>query len=231
MDQNTQTPKKGDSVLLSSLDDVERAALLSHGQRRNFRAGESIFLRGDEGASMLIITDGRVEISITAMNGRKSTLNHMGPGEVLGEVALFDQGTRSADATAATKVEALNLSRRDVSRFLQDHPDATLALIGELCAKVRNASDMFEVQSQVAADTRLARCILRIGEKWGDETEDGEVRISTAFSQTDIGELSGLARENVNRHMKAMIEDGLIRMDGRKMTITDVEGLSDLAEI
>lgn len=218
-------------MLLSSLDADTRDALLARGQKRSYSSGEAVFVRGDEGTSMLIITAGRIEVSITSLNGRKSTLNHMGPGEVLGEIALFDQGVRSADATAATKTTGLMLSRRDVSQFLNEHPEATMGLIGELCAKVRNASDMFEVQSHVAADARLARCLLRVGEKWGEETEDGHIHIHTPFSQTDIGELSGLARENVNRHLKALIEAGSVRMDGRKITITDPEALMDLAEI
>lgn len=218
-------------MLLSSLDPETRAALLSRGQKKTYRSGESIFLRGDEGTTMMIIVAGRVEISITAMTGRKSTLNHMGPGEVLGEVALFDQGTRSADATAATKVEAMILARRDVAQFLQEHPEATMGLVGELCSKVRNASDMFEVQSQVAANARLARCLIRVAEKWGAKNAAGEIHIGTPFSQTDIGELSGLARENVNRHLKAMIEDDLIRMEGRRITLLDPAALRDMAEI
>lgn len=219
-----------ESVLLAALDTEARAKLLQQGAKRRFAAGETIFARGDEGSSIFIIASGRVEISITSMNGRKSVLNHMGPNEVLGEVAMIDRGTRSADATAANDVEGTLIGRADITRFLGQHPEATMGLVEELCAKVRNASEMFEVQSQVQANIRLARCLLRIGEKWGQPFGDGYV-IEQPFSQSDIGEIAGLARENVNRHLKSMIQNGIVSQEGRLLTILDAETLRDIAEL
>lgn len=219
------------SMLLAALEPEARAELLARGRRKSFRKGEMIMARGDEGTTLMVIISGRVEVSVTALNGRKSVLDHMGAGEVLGEVAMMDNGTRSADVIAGSKVDALILSRADIRNFLVEHPDAAVAMIAELCAKIRNASDMFENQAQVVANNRLARCLLRIGEKWGSENPDGSINIDQPFSQADLGEFSGLARENVNRHLKSWEAEGLIRIDGRKIILLDAVALEDIAEL
>jgi len=216
--------------MLTAMDPAARERLLENGTTKTFEVGETIFARGDEGGSIFIILTGRVEISLTAMTGRKSVLNHMGPGEVIGEVAMFDHLPRSADAVAATRVEGLSIGRSVITQFFVDKPEAAMALVAELCAKVRNASDMFEVQSQVQANIRLARCLLRIGEKWGRHEGAGYI-IDQPFSQSDIGEIAGLARENVNRHMKTLIADGIVEQDGRKIVILDSEALKEIAEL
>lgn len=219
------------SMLLAALEPEARSALLARGRRKSYRKGEMIFARGDEGSTLIVVISGRVEVSVTALNGRKSVLDHMGAGEVLGEVAMMDNGTRSADVIAGSKVEALILSRADIKTFLAEQPDAAMAMIAELCVKIRNASDMFENQAQVVANNRLARCLLRFSEKWGVRAADGSVRIDQPFSQADIGEFSGLARENVNRHLKNWEAEGIVRIDGRTIVLTDTVALEDIAEL
>lgn len=216
--------------LLDCLTHEGRMDLLRCATERRLDAGAALFHEGDPGHEMYIIEEGRIEISTQAMNGRRSVLNHMGPGEVVGEVALLDKGTRSADAVAATPVKLAVISRATLTAFLADNPEMTTALIGELCAKVRNASSMFQVQSQASARARLARCLLQLAIKWGTP-EGAGTRITQNLTHTDIGAFAGLARENVGRHFKAMARDGLIHVDGHTVTLLDQAALEDLAEL
>ena len=220
-----------DSLLLSSLSDDDRHTLLSHARRTSFQPGQMIFGRSDPGDTLLLIEDGRVEISITSLSGRKSVLNHMGPGEALGEIALLDGGARSADATAATVVTGLVLHRRDVLAFLHDRPHALFALVAELCVKVRNASEMFATQAQTEAQSRLARALIRLAERWGEDTPDGALLPAERFSQTDLGEFSGISRENVNRRLRAWADEGLIGMGPKGITLKDPAALGEIADL
>jgi CRP-like cAMP-binding protein len=219
----------GGSVLLEALDDSDRAQLLQRARSVKYSPAETIYAIEDPGDTMLLIDKGRVEVSVTSMTGRKSVLNHMGPGEVVGEIALLDNGPRSADVVAATEVEGVLLHRRDLLSFLAEHPETTLSLLAEVCAKVRNASEMFASQSQTIAQARLARCLLRLGRKWGDENAEGDVRLTQQFSQGDLGEFSGLARENVNRHLKTWVSEGILAFDGRQIVLHEIEMLEDIA--
>lgn len=220
------------SPLLSSLTDEALSGLKSLGQMRHYSARKLIYAQGEPGDSMLVLETGRVEISRTSTGGRRSVINHMGPGEVVGEIAMLDRGERSADVTAATEVTAFLISRTALLAFLQNNPEAALAMIGEICAKVRNASDMFEAKSEINGEARLARCLLRIAEKWG-VGNDQVVTLTQGFSQTDLAEFSGLARENVNRHLRRWNEGGLIEHDTRNriLVLSDLAALRELAAI
>jgi CRP-like cAMP-binding protein len=219
------------SMLLNTIPVDARSTLLRRSHAVRFDAGETIFSQGEPGDTMILIEAGRVEISLTSINGRRSVLNHMGPGEVLGEIALLDGRERSADATAATAVTGRLIYRRDVLSFLSAEPESVMHLISELCAKIRNASDMFAVQSETRAPARLARCLLRLGEKWGERDDDGRVVIAGSFSQSDIGAFSGLARENVNRHLRAWTAAGIMEMGQERILLLRPDALEELAHL
>ncbi|SFA98330.1 cAMP-binding domain of CRP or a regulatory subunit of cAMP-dependent protein kinases [Poseidonocella pacifica] len=217
-------------MLLSMMSESARAALLQRSAPISFGPGEAIFTEGSPGETMIFVQDGRVEISRMTMGGRRSVLNHVGPGEVLGEVALLDGQGRSADAIALSEVTGRVVHRRDVLAFVAAAPESTLMLIAELCSKVRNASDMFSIQSETHAPTRLAQCLLRLGEKWGVAGENGAVRIPGKFSQSDLGAFSGLARENVNRHLRGWASDRVVTLEPDALMLHRPDVLARLAE-
>ncbi len=228
--QDGQRPQTK-SILLSSLSDEAREKLLARGHKKTYKRGVTIFARGQTGTTMLLIQSGRVEISVTTINGRKSILENLGPGEILGEIATFDGGERSADATAASAVEGLALSRQDVAAFLAEYPDAAMSIISELCLRIRLTNEIVETKTNIAASARLTRCLLRLADKWGAETKDGDIKISQQFSQADIGEFSGLARENVNRYLKGWESEGILGFEGRNIVIKDFEALETIADL
>jgi CRP-like cAMP-binding protein len=228
-DSYPDSPAQG--MILNALPAEARASLLARGRRRSYRKGEVIFSRGDEGAWALLIEDGLVEVSVMSLAGRKSVLNHMEKGEILGEIALLDGQPRSAEAVAASDVSGIIVRREAVVAALKQNNDACFRIIETLCARARNASEMFELQSLTSGNARLARCLMRVAEKWGREDSDGSICIEQNLSQTDLGELAGIARENVNRHLQSWVQDGLIHFDKGDITLIEPEAIADFAEL
>ena len=223
------TSELRDSVLLSSLGHEDFVAMFAPARRTCFAAGQVLFTEGDPGTSVFLIETGRVEVSITSLSGRKSIIAHMGPGEILGEIAALDGGGRSATVTAANEMSGLVLPRSHVLQYLTERPDVAQAVIVELCKKVRNASDMFANRSVVEGGPRLAKALLRLFDKWGEAQGEATV-LTEAFSQTEIGDFGGLARENVNRYIKAWVgQDILAHQDGA-LVLLDRDRLEDLAD-
>ena len=103
--------------ILDALSAHDRAFLLQQCQRRHYCAGENIFSRGDVGNWVLLIESGIVEVSLLSLNGRKSILSLMEPKEMLGEISLFDQQPRSADATAKRMLAARSFTALQCRRF------------------------------------------------------------------------------------------------------------------
>ncbi len=217
-----------DSVIFSTLSPLHRQHLLKGAKLKHYKKGEAIFSRGDQGDWMLIIESGVVEISVVAMDGRKSVMNYMESGEVLGEVAILDNQDRSADAIALEETSGLIVHRHTFKAYLEKNNDACFAIIETLCKRVRNASDMFENRSLTAASARLARCILRIAEKWGEEHDDTLV-INHPISQSDLGDFSGIARENVNRYIKNWEKENILSFKKTGIVLLNIDKLEELA--
>lgn len=221
------------SILLKALPQQDWDALLELGRPVTFAKGRTIVMQGSSGQEMYLILEGRVEVSIISAEGTKNVLNQMGPGEIMGEISLLDGGVRSADAVAASDIVSLiAIDRQTVLRVLKRSPDMVFAVISELCRRVRNASEMFEVKSEKQARVRLARSLLRLAAKWGEDIETGSgSRMLRGFSQSELGDYAGLARENVNRCLKAFEDEALIARREEGLVLLDLEEIADVAQL
>ncbi|WP_294610298.1 Crp/Fnr family transcriptional regulator [Roseovarius sp.] len=205
------------------------ALLERHGRAVEFAAGTTIYGTGDNDSSMMLITGGRVEISRTSSDGRRSILTHLGAGDMVGELAAFDGGPRSADVVAATLVRGLVMTRGQIGALLQDNPEAALGVIETLCRRLRETSAMYTAHVLADGRVRLARLLLHLSEKWGEPMPDGRRRLSERFSQSDLGDLVGLTRESVNRQIREWEQDGIVARHGRGLVLSNPAALLEVA--
>lgn len=220
-----------DGHLWNWLEEFRRHALAERGLPRRYARGETVFVRGDPGDYLLVVRSGLLEVSVTSLGGRKSVLNHAGPGEILGEISVLDRGPRSADVTALDDTDVTIVPRAALVALIAEDRELALMVIERLCALVRNASEMFETHALTAASARLARCLVHLARKWGSPGPDGGIAMSQRFSQAELGAFAGLARENVNRYLRAWAGDGLITFDRGEIAIHDMDALERLAEL
>ena len=215
-------------TFLGELPEPALSQLVKRGRMVNIAAGETIYRRGDPGDSLMILIKGRIKISNTTVNAREIVLNFLGPGDVAGEIAALDGEPRTADAIAIEATEAFQLHRNDLRTVLTSHPQAMFSIIEKLCAKLRATSAMAE-EGLLPMSGRCASGLLRLANQHGRECKDG-VLIDLAVSQRDLGNYLGLSRENTSRQLGALKDSGLIRAEGNRILILDMEGLQEIAE-
>lgn len=186
-------------VLFRALDPQSRQILGQRVQRKRIAAGDTIFTVGAPGQSMIAISKGTVRISYPTTRGRAVLLADLGPGEVFGEVALLDGRERSATATAVTNCELVVLERSHVVPFLRERPDVCLTLLELLCARLRRSDERMADIAFSDLPARLAKTLL---------ARAGDDRVE--LSQSDIADMVGSARENVNRQLRAWKQRGIV---------------------
>ncbi|WP_136439447.1 Crp/Fnr family transcriptional regulator [Pacificoceanicola onchidii] len=218
------------SILFEALQSQDAAALRGIARPVHYPAHAQICAEGGDDDSMLLIETGRVEISLTSVDGRRSILAQLGPGDVVGEMAALDGRPRSADAEAAGHVTGLLLTRVQVQTFLQMRPEAALLVIQTLCERLRKTNARLASQAQTDGPTRLARLLCQLFRDWGREETDGSIRMTESFSQSDLGDMTGLTRETVNRNIRAWETKGILRRVDATLILTDVEALEGLAQ-
>jgi CRP/FNR family transcriptional regulator, cyclic AMP receptor protein len=128
--------------LFKLLDGSERADLERVFERRDFAAGERIFSLGEPGDSLYIVGTGNVELFVKDNAGARIVLTVCGPGEVFGELSLFDGGARTASALALENSTLLVLDRDDLLGFLRAHPDAALDLLTTMGQRIRTTDEL-----------------------------------------------------------------------------------------
>lgn len=215
--------------LFGSLSSATLAALASAAHRRTWGAGQLIFQRGDTGDHMLAITAGRVRLSLATAQGRELMLRQLGPGEVLGELAIIDGEPRSADAVAVEPTSAIVLLRRPVLEVAEMRPDLGLALARHLCAMVRSTNLQMESIALYDLRMRLIRFLLfSLAQVYGPHPPD-EAALATRLNQSDLSAVLGASRPKVNQALQSLIAEGALRREGGGLTCV-VPRLRILAE-
>ncbi|MEX6505771.1 Crp/Fnr family transcriptional regulator [Jiella sp. M17.18] len=213
--------------IFQALDERDRRELASYAYCKSYRAGEPIFLMGSAGQSMMAIVAGSVRISVVTPNAREIVLADLSKGEVFGEMALIDGGERSALATALTNTTLLVLDRRDVFALLERQPKSALKLLELLCKRLRQSDERMTELAFLDVPSRLARTLIRAIDSPGCPVCAQGAKLS--FSQSELANMIGSSRENVNRCLKAWQRRGVIDMKNGWLIIPDRAALQALA--
>lgn len=206
------------SRLFQVLRPDELDALLPHALIRRYPRHAVLMRKGDASTEMAVIASGRVRIGSTAADGRDVTLAVLGPGEVLGEMALLDGEPRSADVVALDDCVVLTVARARFVLLLQGNADLCLRLIGFLCSRLRRANVALEELALLDLPGRLGGVLVRLARDYGRPVAEG-MRIELRLSQKDLGTLIGASREKVNRQLRRWEEARVLAFDGRHIVL------------
>jgi CRP-like cAMP-binding protein len=203
-------------------DQLER--LVTYMRVAHYPRRTVLFRKGDPGNNMMVVLHGRVKVCTHSEDGKELVLNLFSPGEVFGEIALLDGADRTADAVTLDACDLLVLERRDFLPFLRGHPDACMRLMAVLCQKLRQTSVLLEEALFLEGPSRLAKRLVHLAEAFGKPVADG-VRIDLQLSQQQLGNMVGMSRESMNKHLRQWREEDLIRVQEGYYVITDLEAL------
>lgn len=215
--------------LFRQLLPVEIERIISLIVEKRFDNGQIIFMAGDDGSSMMIVLEGKVQISAISEDGKEITLNYIEAGGLLGEIALLDGKKRSANATAAGNCRLACIQRAEFIPYLRANSDVAIQLLMVLCEKLRNTSYMLENLGLLPVPARLAKLILKLADINPDNIHSGYV-ITLSLSQQKIANLIGTTRESVNRTLRQWQVEGLIKQQQQQMTLLNPKQLISLSE-
>ena len=203
--------------------------LLALMTRVHLERGAVLFSQGEPGASMYVVARGSLKVTRSNTLERPTILAVLGPGDVFGEMSLLDSNDRDATVTAVGPVTLLELSRARFDEELGRRPDLVRALLGHLARRLRSSNDT--VSDLVFADVpaRVARLVLRLGERFGVPTDDGRLIVDHQLTQAELAQLVGSARETVNKALARFASEGWIDVQQRIITIRDADRLRAFA--
>ncbi|MFB9775415.1 Crp/Fnr family transcriptional regulator [Brevibacterium otitidis] len=216
------------ATLFAGLDDESTSALLKFMKPRSLRRGTVLFREGDSGNELYIVSSGKLKVGRESPDGRENLLSVVGPGEMIGELTLFDPGTRSTTVTAVSQTELLSLEHNDLMTWLKDRPQAAMNLLRALAQRLRRTNDT--VGDLVFSDVpgRVAKALLDLAQRFGKQGPDG-ILVAHDLTQEELAQLVGASRETVNKALADFAARGWLRLEARAVVILDQERLSNRA--
>ena len=189
-----------------------------------FRERELIFSQGEEGRSVLAVVQGYVKLSSSTEGGREVVLELAGPGNVFGELAVLNGWRRSADAYALTACQLLSIEARLFTQTIARVPEAMFGLFRVLSRRLRQANEQVTDSVDLPGPQRLAKAFIKLAALSSHPVADG-LQIDLQLSQRELGAMTGLTRESINKHLSGWRDEGLIRLSDRAITLLDLHAL------
>lgn len=208
--------------LFSTLPEVLRQQLAALAVEKRFDAGETIFYEGEPCDGLYVIGEGTVKICKASPTGREIMLAMESAPSSVAEVPLFDEGAYPATVRTLTPVTAFLLRKEDFRRFCLQHPEVALRVFAILGRRLRQLVSLIEAITFGSMRQRLARILL-------ESYELGELEASP-LTHEELAMRLGTVREVVSRNLARFQAEGMVRIDRRRIEITDPEALRAEAE-
>ena len=199
-------------------------ALVRRGQVLAIDAREPVFEQGDEGRTVLVVLAGYLKLSSTTQGGREAILDIAGPGSVFGEIAVLNGWPRAAGAVALTPARLLAIDGASFTNALLRTPEALLAMVRLVSDRLKTATAQMTDAVDLPAPTRVAKALIYLA-ALQSRLEDGGLRIEFQLSQRELGGLTGLTRESINKHLAGFRDAGWIRMAGQDIVLINLAAL------
>ena len=204
--------------LFGALAEPDRALVLRSAHRHRYPAGTYLYHAGELGDSLHIVVKGRLAAIAGSDLSEPMMLNLLGPGEVFGELALFNADhRRQATILAVETSECLVLYRDAVQQLRRRHPQVDDLLLSVLVHRVERLTVQVGELFELDAPTRVYRQLVRLGEAYETTDGDGEIPLT----QQQVASLAGVKLRVTNRVLNEARADGVLTTGKRRVIVHD----------
>jgi CRP-like cAMP-binding protein len=202
-----------DSHLFRGMAMSDQVSLALAMDERRVRSGANIFRQGDEATALFAVMAGQVRIVLGSADGRGHVLRCLGTREFFGEIAVLEGAQHGADALAVTNCQLLMLDRRRLVDLLERQPRVAMNLIAMLGDRLRATSGQVEGLLFQSLDSRLADVLLQL--------LAGRKTASVNITQAELGEMTGVTRETINKKLRAWQAAGMVSLQPGRVVVLD----------
>lgn len=210
------------SLLFSGLPAEQLREIGRISASKHYAKGVAIFHEGDPGIGFFMVASGKVKIFKMSFDGKEQILHIFGPGEPFGEVPVFHGSPFPANAETLTEADLLFFPRTEFVNLVTATPSLALNMLAVLALRLRRFATQIESLSLKEVPGRLASYLHYLMEE-----QQRVDRVVLDIPKGQLASLLGTSSETLSRIFNKMTEEGLIRVDGKTISILDAEGLRE----
>ena len=205
--------------IFRDLSEADRRRIASRATTRLVPKGEVVQQQGGLPA-LQIVHSGQIKQCLLGEDGSQRLLRILGPGDFMGEHSVLTGRPAPREATAMTPSQVCTLSRLDVQQWLEDQPRLALSLLEAVTARLEDTEARLLELVGTTVGQRLGEYLAAAAD--GVEGEPFDLPLS----KRDLAQLLGTTPETISRRLRAMSDDGLLRVGpGRRMVVMDIPGI------
>src|SRR4051794_10410796 len=192
---------------------------------RRFAAQQVIFREGDNSDTAYVVRSGHARAVREHPDGRVISLAHFGPGDIFGELAMFDDERRSATLETLDALQAVAIPGADMRRLLREQPDLAGKLVVSLGRRLGGANERLARPSFQTVQSRVGVVLAGLVERAQEEGE-GDTDVLVRTTQADIAQLAGSSRESASRFLAVLERAGVVTQGRGRLTVHDPGALA-----
>lgn len=225
-----QCPSQGNGIfcVLESQDLIE---VNQHKVMNSYKKGQTIFFQGNPPFGLYCISTGKIKVSKIGNDGKESIVRIAGPGDILGHRSLFSKEPYTATATVIEDSAICFLDKNFIYSIIKSRPEVSLQLIERLSKDMGMAEARSASMSQKSARERLAELFLHFIKSYGEEIQNGDVKLNIKLNRDEIASIVGTAHETIIRLISEFKSEGILRQEGKTLIVIDQEKLVEFANL
>ncbi len=196
---------------------ILKNTILKNAKLISLKAGDALFLRGDENTGLYCVINGVLRVSGVNQQGKEAVLSFVSNAMWFGEIALFDGGKRTHDVYAQTAVRLIHVPERAVAQLLHDNPAYWHDFGLLLSSKVRNLFASLEDHALLTARQKICKRLCMLYQSASHN--------SLPLSQQQLADMTYLTRQTVNQILQSLKVDGIIDLKYQSIEIIDIDKL------
>jgi CRP/FNR family transcriptional regulator len=203
--------------------DLERIAEVS--VPRSFEPGQAVFREGDASDTCYVVREGHARAVRSHPDGRSITLATFGPGDIFGELAMFEDERRSATVEAIGATSVIGVLGPDMRRLMSEHPEISMRLVVALGRRLRESNERLSRQSFQTVQSRVA---VVLGNLVAEQVAAGQpaADVLVTATQADLAQLAGSSRESASRFLAVLERAGVISQGRGRLVVHNPQALS-----
>jgi CRP-like cAMP-binding protein len=204
--------------LFASLSDEEVGSLARKVDTVSWEPGQLVFAEGDAGDSCYVIHSGQVKLTRRLADGQPIALAQLGHGAIVGELALFASGGRSATMQAVDQTEAVGITREDLMAILLGNAAAAVSMAVHVAGLLQKAEDrLFATSTSTVNGRILATLLAQVEARQARHPSDGDVEL--VGSPTDLARLAGAPKDAATRLLHWLENEGVITLKRGRIVV------------
>lgn len=216
--------------IFERLTDEQIRDLESVSQVRSFDRGSLIYMPAEPGEAVFLVIAGRVKLYHLTPDGKQTLLALIEPGEMFGELAVFDGDQREEFAEAMLASKILRIPRQSVQDLMSQHADVAVGVTKLMGFRRQRFERRLKSLLFRSNRERLVHLLLELADQYGVRTPEG-VRLKIKLSHQDMASIIGSTRETVTVVLGELQSEGLVAIERRQVILRQMERMARLLNV